>query len=681
MRVLVSLLLLLFAPAAWAGSSVVNAHARVDLFADTSGAARTLGVRITPASGWHSYWRNPGEAGAENRLAWTLPPGASAGPPAYPVPEPLLVQGIMNHVYAHPVTLLVDVAHPAPGPVALRLDYLVCSADLCVPERADLSFAADAPPDAAAIEAARAALPRPLAGARFTAAPGRLALSAPVPGSWRAAHFFPGADGAIIYSAPQTVEPQGGALRLETKRPPNAPTPARIVGLLRVERPGGSVSGYSIDATPAAAPLAGAGPQQSTPTGGGFPSGEAPAFLATLALAVAGGLLLNVMPCVFPILSLKALALARGHVTPADARAEARAYALGAVVTTTALGGVILALRAAGTAAGWAFQLQDPRVIAGLLLLMTAIALNLAGVFEVSLGGASTADRLSRRSGFAGGFFTGALAAFVATPCSGPFMAAALGAALVLPPAQGLIVFAGLGLGLAIPFVLVGYSPALRRRLPHPGPWMARLRHLLSVPMFSTALALAWVLGRQAGVAGMTAGLAAALALGLALWWAGTRQRDGGAAWVALVPGIAVALAALSGIAPASPVVALAASGPLGARPFSEAALAGARAARRPAFVYLTADWCITCKVNERGAMADASVASAFARGNVAVFEGDWTRADPVLTRFLAAQGRSGVPLYVFYHADGRVELLPQLLTAARLRALVERSGVEATSA
>jgi thiol:disulfide interchange protein len=405
------------------------------------------------------------------------------------------------------------------------------------------------------------------------------------------------------------------------------------------------------------------------------PAGDTPALAPALALALAGGLLLNLFPCVFPILSLKALHLARAGASEASARREALAYTAGVMAFVLVLGGAILAARAAGAQLGWAFQLTDPRAVLALMLVVTAIALNLAGLFELRLGRlAGAGDALARRDGAGGAFWTGALAALVATPCTGPFMGAAIGAALVLPPAAGLAVFAALGLGLALPFLALGFVPALRRRLPRPGAWMERLKRALAVPMLLTALWLAWVLGRQAGVDGMTMGLAAALALGVALWWAGGRQRLGRGAGLAPV---ALALAALTGgvvalrpqaaalIQPAPGAAALAAT------PFSAEALAAARAAGRPAFAYFTADWCITCKANERGAMADPQVAAAFRRADVAVMVGDWTRGDPAITRYLATHGRAGVPLYVFQHADGRTEILPQILTVSRLTGLV----------
>ena len=297
-----------------------------------------------------------------------------------------------------------------------------------------------------------------------------------------------------------------------------------------------------------------------------------------------------------------------------------------------------------------------------LLLLTVAIALNLAGLFEVPALG--TGGRLAEKSGATGAFWTGALAAFVATPCTGPFMGAALGAALLLPPLAAIAIFAGLGLGLALPFLLIGFIPALRRRLPRPGPWMNRFRRWMSVPMFLTALGLAWVLGRQAGVDGMTLGVGAALLTGLALWWIGAKQHRGQRAWApaAALAGVALLAAVLVPTdAPAEAKVAA------GTEAFSPARLAQLRAEGRPVFVYFTADWCLTCKVNEAGAIDRASVRDAFAAHNVAVLVGDWTDGNPAIGRFLQAHGRSGVPLYLFYRAGGEADVLPQLLTPGRL--------------
>jgi thiol:disulfide interchange protein len=328
-----------------------------------------------------------------------------------------------------------------------------------------------------------------------------------------------------------------------------------------------------------------------------------------------------------------------------------------------ALGAALLALRAGGSAVGWAFQLQEPRVILLLLLLVTAIALNLAGLFE--LPSVAGGGKLAGRGGTAGAFWTGALAAFVATPCTGPFMGAALGAALVLPEAAALAIFAGLGLGLALPFLLLGFVPALRRRLPKPGPWMRRLRHILAVPMFLTALALAWILERQVGGAGLLVGLAAALAVAVALWWGGRRH-----AWLPFAPAALAVAAALAFIPTAVEPAEAHPGGTLAAEPFSEARLAALRAANRPVFLYFTADWCVTCKVNEKAVLERAEVAAAFKARGVQVLVGDWTRGDAEIGRFLEKHGRSGVPLYLWYAPGKEADVLPQILTVSRVTGL-----------
>jgi thiol:disulfide interchange protein/DsbC/DsbD-like thiol-disulfide interchange protein len=703
-RLLVSLLALLalLAAPAHAQTRVTNPHTMVELLAETAapapGTTLTLGVRFTPARGWHTYWENPGEAGIAPRLDWQLPGGARAAPPRFPVPEPYLQSGIMNHVYGGPQTLLVDVAVPAglgPGsafPVRLRADYLVCDESICIPETAtlalDLRAGAGAPdPEAApAFAAARAALPRPGPAAALALDGGRLVVAVPGLGPDVArAHLFPLADGWIRYAAPQAASLSRETLRLEVEAAslPERPAPP-LAAVLRLERTDGRVEGLVIAASPGPVPAPGtplaamvAGPAPATEAAASPAGGTTPALLPALALALAGGLLLNLFPCVFPILGLKALHLARAGTSEAVARREALAYAAGVLAFVGLLGAAILAARAAGAQLGWAFQLTDPRAVLLLMLVVTAIALNLAGLFELRAGRlAGAGEALARRPGTAGAFWTGALAALVATPCTGPFMGAAIGAALVLPPAAGLGVFLALGLGLALPFLVLGFVPALRRRLPRPGSWMERLRRALAVPMLLTALWLAWVLGRQAGVDGMTLGLAAALALGVALWWLGGRQRLGRPAGLAPAGLMLAALAAgLVLVRPAPPAATRAdtatAAAPLAATPFSPEALAAARAAGRPAFAYFTADWCITCKANERGVLSDPAVAAAFERAGVAVFVGDWTNGDPAITRYLASHGRAGVPLYVFQHADGRTEILPQILTAARLKALV----------
>jgi len=656
-------------------------HVAVTLAAESAapapGKPLTLALTFAPKPTWHTYWKNPGDAGIETRAAWTLPAGATAGTLRYPVPGTLLISGLMNYVYEAKQALLVDVAVPAtavPGsafPIRAKIDYLVCTEEICVPESAtvatDLTIGDGAPDaaQAATFAEARRALPVKLAErARYAVAGDRIALAVPMAGLDRIerAYFFPAADGIADYSAAQAMTTTDDVLRIETKvqgKPAGA-----IAGVLRVERAGEAPRGFEIIAEPGVVPAAGAALSASSPDG----TPVAAAFLPALLLAVAGGLLLNIMPCVFPILSLKALSLAKGNVDAGTARRDALAYAAGVMLVCTALGAAILALRAAGTQVGWAFQLQTPEVILGLLLLTTAIALNLAGVFEMTLPGGGGGQSLASKPGAAGSFWTGALAAFVATPCTGPFMAGALGAALVLPPLAGLLVFTGLGFGLALPFVLIAFVPALRRRLPKPGAWMATFRRILSVPMFATALALAWVLGRQSGIDGMTLGLAGAVVLGLLLWWLGQRQASGRNGWAAIGAAVAAVVLTIANVQPAAHASARAEVAAIpDAEPFSEVRLAELTKAGTPTFVYFTADWCLTCKVNEKGALADPAVAAAFQKAGVRTLVGDWTSGDAAIGRFLTSRGAAGVPLYLFYAGNADPVTLPQILTAARL--------------
>ena len=646
-------------------------HLAIEIVPETTrpaaGSRVTLALASTPAPEWHAYWINGGDAGVPTTANWTLPAGVTAGPLRYPVPERLLVSGLMNYVYERPFAHLVDLTVPAgltAGtrlPITLKLDYLVCTREICVPEKQTLTTeltVGDGAVDAATqarFDAWRRAMPRPLgAEARYAVADGRFRLSVPFPAGAELgeAYFYPLAGGAADFAAPQSVTREGDALLIETKAAALGQPPARLDGVLAV----GEGRGFSLVATPG--PVAAA-------TGGAAGWGWG-AALAAFGGALLGGLLLNVMPCVFPILSLKALSLARSGADAGGARREALAYTAGVVAVCVALGAVILGLRAGGASTGWAFQLTDPRMVLLLLLLAVGIALNLSGLFELPT------PRFAGESGASGAFATGALAAFVATPCSGPFMAGALGAALVLPAAAALAVFAGLGLGLALPFLLIGFVPALRRALPRPGPWMRTFRHVLSVPMWLTAVGLAWLLGRMAGVNAMTLGLIAALGAGLALWWLGARQgrgRGGGVAWAAVA---LVAVAGTFGV----PRVGAKAEALAEARDeaFTEPRLAALRAGGRPVFAYFTADWCLTCKVNEAGAIDRAAVRTAFDAAKVAVLVGDWTNGDPALGRFIERHNRAGVPLYLWYEPGASApRVLPQVLTPSMLTALADQ--------
>ncbi len=650
-------------------------HIAAELVAEPApaGGTATLAIRMRPEAGWHGYWSNPGDAGLGMTLKWTLPAGTEAGAPQYPVPQTLLVAGLMNHVYKGDYAVLVPFklpANAAPGtvlPVAVEAAWLACTATICVPERGTLQTRVTVGPAVAdpRFDAWRARLPAPLGSpASFEMAGTRLRIGIPLPASaaLEDPHLFVAEDRVTAYAAPQVFRRKGDMLIAELERAKFAPTsPLGLSGVLRLN---GSGDGVTIAAAPG-----------TVPAGGELLTAEAAPALPSLPMlllgALVGGLLLNVMPCVFPILSLKAMSLARAGGSEAEARAEGVAYSAGVVVACAALGALLLALRAGGSEIGWAFQLQEPLVVAALLLLSVAITANLLGLFEFAVP-RLVGEAAPPRHTAEGAFATGLLAAFVATPCTGPFMAAAMGAALLLPVSQAMALFAALGLGIALPFLLVAFVPAMRRRLPRPGPWMERFRRWMALPMGLTALALLWLASRLGGTGFVLGCAAAAALLLLILGLAGKRQRGGRGARALVAGGLAaLAVSAALALPPLVKPPGAGAESLLPAQPFSAQALAGARAAGKPVFAWFTADWCLTCKVNEQVAIEREEVREAFARADVTVLRGDWTRRDPAITRYLTAHGAAGVPLYVWYPAGGGApQVLPQVLTPALLTRL-----------
>lgn len=618
------------------------------------GATVMTALRFVPRSSeWHGYWSNPGDAGLGMQVRWRLPVGWQAGEPLYPVPQTLRIAGLMNHVYKGEHAVLVPVRVGAgQGPVTASLDYLACTDTICVPQQATVSLRVAQGQRDQRFDAWRAAIaPDIAAPVRFATEGDRLRLAIPLPAEQALSepHLFIANEGLVTAAGEQAFFREGDLLVAELPLA-DASGAGAVSGILSFAQGGGD--GVRFTAVPGAVP-AGLPPLRQAPEGA--------ALVLLLGGSLLGGLLLNIMPCVFPILSLKAMTLVRAGISERAARADSLAYTAGAVLASTALGAVILLLRAGGEQVGWAFQLQEPGVVVGLFLLAVAITANFLGLYEL--------PGLPIRSGGkpAGAFATGILAAFVATPCTGPFMAAALGAALLLPAPVALAMFAVLGLGLALPFLLLGFVPAFRDRLPRPGNWMTSFRRWMALPMGLTAAALLWLAWRFGGVSYvLTVGGAGALLVALLGWW-GRAQRSGSAqrllaGWAALAT-VLLAVAFL----PVPRNDQAAAAGLLDARPFSYAALAEARSTGAPVFVWFTADWCLTCKVNEGVAIDRDATRAAFDAARVVALRGDWTRRDAEITRFLGEQGAAGVPLYLWYPPGGAAEQLPQVLTPAML--------------
>ncbi len=641
-----------------------------------------LGLQIDHAPHWHTYWKNPGDSGLPTTLSWTLPAGVEAGPIQWPAPHKLPVGPMVNYGFEGPLLLPVELKLPASlpaGPLKIQLaaNWLVCK-ELCIPEsgefQLELPQGSPLTAQAAAFELARQQQPAALPATVSARVDGE-ALAIEVrglPASWRgqAVSYFAGDAGVIDHAQAEQSSWQGDTLQLRVAlSPQRSESPAQLHAVLRAGEQTGELNfalqgGWGDAATAAAVPAPALQPVPAQPAAAG--SG----FLLSLLLAFAGGLLLNLMPCVFPVLSLKALALVNEE--PHQRHVGAAAYTAGVVLSFLALAGLLLALRGAGSQIGWGFQLQEPLVVGGLALLFTAIALNLFGVFEFGNWAPSGLAGWRAKSPWVDQFFTGVLGVAIASPCTAPFMGAALGAALTLPAWQGLAVFAALGLGLAAPYALFALWPPLARLLPRPGAWMDRMRKLLAFPMLATVLWLVWVLGVQRGLDASVAMLVLLLALSFAIWaWA---QR--GLAW----RGVGLVVLAAGGWWAAPPLLtdapAPTAAAPVaGWQAWSPEAQQQALAAGQPVFVDFTAAWCISCQYNKRNALADAAVLQDFAARGVLLMRADWTLRDAVITEELRRLGRSGVPVYAL-HVPGAAApvLLPEILSATGVREALAHS-------
>ncbi|HNM64066.1 MAG TPA: protein-disulfide reductase DsbD family protein [Accumulibacter sp.] len=677
---------------AWSGAptegaaSVSTAHAKVTLLADplqaAPGQTLWLGLHFELIAHWHVYWRNPGASGAAPLLRWTLPAGWTAGEMHWPVPQRLPVGPLTNYGYEKAVTLLVplripETALPASAQrIVLDAEWLVCRVE-CIPESARLTLVLPSPHAAGAARgdpttqrlfaAARAQWPADgQTGGRYRVSDDARTLTLEVPGlavDERAAVWFAAYDwGPVDPSGAQQRQTAGDGVALRVTvgdLPPSGNAP--LDGLLVVGTPEHGSSArrahaLRLHAAPALVADGSAGPAATA-------ASQSPALLLALGLAFLGGLLLNVMPCVLPVLAIKALGFVReAGANPRRRLAHGLSYAAGIVFSFLVLASTLLLLRAGGAALGWGFQLQSPLLVALLAYLMLLVGLNLSGVFTLGAGLIGVGQSLGAGSGLGSTFATGVLAVVVASPCTAPFMGTALGFALTRPAGEALAVFAALAAGFALPLLLLSVSPALLRCLPKPGPWMKRLQQALAFPLYGTAAWLLWVLSQQTGASAFGAALAGLVVLALAAWcygqwqpraWRGVLFAAGASALIVLLLRPLIV-----------PEVAVSTRAEAQRLAWSDERVRELVAAGRPVFVNFTAAWCITCQVNERVALATENTRRRFAERAVVYLVADWTRRDPAITRQLERHGRSGVPLYLLY-APGRPTplVLPQLFS------------------
>jgi thiol:disulfide interchange protein DsbD len=664
MRMLFILLVLLITSVSAPAVPVRAPHIEAELVPERSallpGKKNTVALRLEMEPHWHVYWRNPGDSGEPVKIAWALPAGFTAGPILWPAPRRIEMPPLANYGYEPEVFLLTEIAVPAGASGRVKLEaearWLVCREE-CLPGKAkltlDLPVAKSSAPSpwGERIAYSRRSLPQPSAAkATIEETPDSLRLT--VRGA-KGQLYFPFSEDLVRNGEPQMLDSDAEGVRIT---------------LAKSER-------FKPGVTPLDGILVAAGdPPTSTelhPTleggGAGFLWAAASAVLG----AFLGGLILNLMPCVFPVLCLKVIRL--GELSGMDAparRRESLAYLGGVLAAFWVLAGALLALRAGGESLGWGFQLQSPRFLVFLVFLLFGMALNLAGLFEIEGRWTGMGQGLAGREGLTGSFFTGALAVVVATPCTAPFMGTALAFALARPAGFALAIFTALGLGLALPYVALAYLPRAARFLPRPGSWMVTLRELMAFPLFATSLWLLYVLGLETSLETVMATSGALLGLGFALWIFGRKTIAARLATPlsCLVAGGAflVALGAVGGSAVATEHD--------GWVPFTPERLEAERKARHPVFLDFTAAWCITCKVNERLVLNTASVRELFERAGVTLMQGDWTNRSEVISRQLEVYGRNSVPVYVLYDGEGGAPvILPQILTAEIVREALGR--------
>ncbi|HHP7243551.1 MAG TPA: protein-disulfide reductase DsbD family protein [Elainellaceae cyanobacterium] len=689
-----SLLTLFLAIAAWLwvlpaptafANPVQTEHVEVQLVSELQhvqpGSPFLVGLRFQIQDDWHIYWKNPGDSGASPTIDWQLPEGVTAGEIQWPAPERLPVGPLMNFGYSGEVYLPVQLILAStlqssePLPMQADADWLVCKVD-CIPESATLnltlpiqSTASPNPQWQPALEATQQALPQPSPWPVTAAIADNtvtLRLEAPglQQGNLQSVAFFPDQDGVIVNASPQTLTMDDAGLSLTTEQGYLTDL-EEVSGVLVLEE---SLDTETVTrAVEFTAPVSATLPASSQSTSG-------LALWQAMGLAFLGGLVLNLMPCVFPVLSLKALSIVqKAEKSPRQVKLQAIAFTAGVLVSFTVIVSVLLALRALGQQIGWGFQLQSPWFVALMAYLMFAVGLSLSGVFVFGANLMGIGQGLAAQSGYRGEFFSGVFATVVATPCTAPFMATAIGVALTQSPLVAIAIFEMLALGSALPYIVLSLTPALRNRLPKPGAWMETFQQFLAFPMYGATAWLVWVLTLQAGSTGLAAVLSGLILIAFAAWLHQKTQlsprlwKRAGTAAALLVLGGALTLTQVpTANSPGATQIASSTNNAtsLNWEPYTAQRLEALKAANEPVFVNFSASWCITCLVNEKVALSQPEVAAAFEQKGVAYLKADWTNRDEAIAQTLESFGRSGVPLYLAYPAGAsEPRVLPQLLT------------------
>lgn len=686
--------LVLAGTAAQAKAVVTTERVRAELLAhapDGVGPGKPvwLGLQLTHQPEWHTYWKNSGDSGLPTQLQWTLPAGVSAGEIAWPVPKKIPIGTLANYGYEGTVLLPVPVTiGPEFKPsllggdmeVRLKASWLVCKKE-CIPEDGEFSLKIPARSTTAlhgaAFDAAFAAQPRPVAAAGQAAIDGK-ALKLSVPGlpaalRGKTLEFFPETPEVIETGARWTQAWDGAVWTAQVPlSPQRSASPALMPVVLAADGQGWRTELKVQGSWPAtSAPAAVSPALQDALRANAAPSRAIPLSLgAALLGALLGGLILNLMPCVFPVLAIKVVGFSQQGADVRSRRLGGIAYSAGVVLSFLALGAAMIALRAAGEQLGWGFQLQSPAVVAALAALFTLIGLNLAGMFEFGAFLPSSVASMEARHPLGNAFLSGVLAVAIASPCTAPFMGASLGLAVALPTAQALLVFGALGLGMALPYLAISWAPGIARVLPQPGAWMEPFRKLMAFPMFATVAWLVWVLGQQSGIDGAGALLALLVALSMVVWALGLRGRARAALATFSIATFALLAWATGPNITRTPAQAAAqADGPWQA--WEPGRVDQLLATGQPVFVDFTAAWCVTCQYNKKTTLANAQVLADLKTHNVALLRADWTRRDPAITAALAQLGRNGVPVYVFYRKGSAPVVLSEVLGVEEVRSVI----------